>query len=116
MMELGHMLAKISMPAKGKKPINVKLLVANEDLVGHYEQLLKEKERLADERIKFEWLSLATFTKKLEESPAQYAKDIIIADEGDTLLVREVNQQLGLSYPKHLLLLSAVPREAWTGT
>ena len=58
---------------------------------------------------------MATFSEKLLDSPAQFAKDIIIADEGDTLLVREVNQQLGLSYPKHLILLSAVPREAWTG-
>ena len=36
MMELGHMLALVSLPPKSKKTINVKLLVANKDLVEHY--------------------------------------------------------------------------------
>ena len=30
--------------------------------------------------------------------------------------MREINLQLGICPPKHLVLLSAVPREAWSGT
>jgi len=50
------------------------------------------------------------------EAPEQYFKDCVVIDEGDTALVRELNQQLNISAPKHLLLLSAVPKDAFTGT
>ena len=75
-----------------------------------------EKQAQADEKITFEWLSMDTLRKQLKECPSFFCKDILVVDEGDTMLVRDVNTQLSLSYPRHLVLLSAVPRAAWTGT
>ena len=57
---------------------------------------------------------MAAFKKQLMESPSNFTKSILVVDEGDTILERVVNQ--ALSNPKHLVLLSAVPREAWNGT
>ena len=115
MMQLGHILGLATL-AKGKRPITVDLVLANGDLVEHYRQLFKEKQEHADPRVRFEWMSIDTFKKQLVECPAFFAKDILIVDEGDTMLVRDVNTQFSLSYPRHLILLSAVPKDAWTGT
>jgi len=71
---------------------------------------------LADPRVSFEWISTASFQQNLLSAPEQYSKDCVIVDEGDTVLVREVNQQLNIASPKHLMLLSAVPRDSWSGT
>ena len=66
MVDLGHILAIESLPPTGKKPITMRLIIANEDLVKHYEQLFAEKQKEADDRVKFEWLSMADFKKDLE--------------------------------------------------
>ena len=58
---------------------------------------------------------MTALKKQLHNAPAVYAKDILLVDEGDTMLVKEIKQQLGMAYPRHLVLLSAVPRSAWTG-
>ena len=115
MIDLGHVLALLSMKPNGRTPITVRLVLANEDLVKHYAQLFAEKQKEADTRVKFEWLSMTTFKEKLEENPMFYAKDVLVADEGDCLITREVKEQLVLCQPRHLVLLSAVPKEAWTG-
>ena len=94
----------------------VNLVVSNENLVSHYQQLFAEKQKLADKRVLFEWLSMDTFKKQMLQCPSAFCKDILVVDEGDTMLVHDINIQLSLSYPRHLVLLSAVPREAWTGT
>ena len=65
----------------------MKLVLANADLVSNYMELFKEKQEKADPRVVFEWLSMATFKQHLLEDPAQFTKDCIIVDEGDTLLV-----------------------------
>ena len=43
-----------------------------------------------------------------------YAKDILVVDEGDILLDKEIKKQLVKAQPRHVVLLSAVPKEAWT--
>ena len=101
---------------KGKKTMTVRLVLANGDLIPHYQQLFADKQARCDPRISIDWLSIATFKQQLQDSPAVYAKDCLVIDEGDTVLTEVVIQQLGLAYPKHLVLLSAVPRNAWTGT
>jgi len=52
----------------------------------------------------------------LLETPEYYTKSYLIIDEGDTVLNREVNQKLSQANPKHILMLSAVPKEAWSGS
>ena len=94
----------------------VRLVLQNADLVQYYKQLFSKKQALSDPRVSFDWISTATFQQNLLSAPEQYSKDCVIVDEGDTILVREVNQQLNLVAPKHLLLLSAVPRDSWSGT
>ena len=59
---------------------------------------------------------MATLKQQLRDTPTVFAKSCLVVDEGDMMLVKEVNQQLGLAYSSHLVLLSAVPREEWTGT
>lgn len=116
MMELGHILGLVSLPPTGKKPVYVRLVLANADLVKHYEQLFAKKQEEADKRVQLEWLSMDTFKTKLEEAPAQYGKDCcLVIDEGDTMLAKEVHKQLIIAQPRHLVLISAVPAEALTG-
>ena len=45
MIDLGHILAQASLKPTGKKQIAVRLIVANKDLVKHYQQLFIEKQR-----------------------------------------------------------------------
>ena len=54
--------------------------------------------------------------KELSEDPTKFQRDCIVLDEGDTYLVQEVNQHLGAANPRHVVLLSAVPRATWTPT
>ena len=56
MMQLGHALAAGTLPSKGKKTLNVNLVLANGDLVQHYRQLFAEKQGQSDPRIVFEWI------------------------------------------------------------
>ena len=60
--------------------------MANADLVDHYIKLFEKKQAQANKRVTFEWTTIATFKEKLQEEPGQFAKDIIVVDEGDTVL------------------------------
>ena len=115
MLELGHLVAQALLPSKGKQTIIVRIVLANPNLLDNYEQLFEEKMSQADSRITFTFLSTAAMKKQLLESPSFFAKDVLVVDEGDTILERQVNQQLSLCYPKQLVLLSAVPKDAWNG-
>jgi hypothetical protein len=115
LLQWGSMLGLNCLPKRGNKTVAVCLVVAN-DLVTHYKQAFTEKQALADPRIIFEWLSMDDLKKKLKECPSAHSRGVLLVDEGDTMLVREIHQQLALSYPRHLVLISAVPREAWSGT
>ena len=90
LLEWGNILGVNCLPKRGNKTVTVRLVVAN-DLVAHYKQAFTEKQDQADKRITFEWLSMTTLKQKLQDCPSAYIKDIILADEGDTLLVREIN-------------------------
>ena len=63
MLQLGHILALGVLTSKGKRPITVNLVLANADLVQHYQELFAEKQSLADPRVHFEWLSMDLFRK-----------------------------------------------------
>ena len=115
MLQLGHMLG-LSTLTTNNKNVTVRLVVANEDLVAHYKALFADKQCEADARITFEWLSMTAFKKQLLEAPAVYAMNVLVVDEGDAVLIKQVNEQLGLAKAKHVVLLSAVPRAALTGT
>ena len=116
MADLAHILALRALPRAGRKTIKVHLVLANEDLLKHYEQKFADKLKVADPRVKFEFLSIATFEKELKEDPKQYAKSVLVIDEGDTVLLKDVSEQLAIAQPRHVVLLSAVPKESWTGT
>jgi len=117
MLEIGHILGLRLLNSKCKKPVKVTLVVANTDLVSYYKNLFSEKQALADPLISFEWLNIAVFKQLLADDSAKNSvADAIIVDEGDLLLEREVNLRLNLSCPKHLILLSAVPKEGWSGS
>ena len=87
MIELGHCLGLISLPAAAHKgAITVQLLMANADLVDHYIKLFEKKQAKADKRVTFEWVTITTFKERLQEDPGQFAGDILVVDEGDTFL------------------------------
>jgi len=65
MLELAHLIGLNSLTQKSKKQVNVKLILSNADLLSYYKELYTEKQALADQRIVFEWQSLATFLKEL---------------------------------------------------
>ena len=58
---------------------------------------------------------MVNFKERLMEDPAQFVKDCIIVDEGDTLLVEETYQKFKQHHPKNLVLLSAVPADKLSG-
>ena len=43
MLELGHSIAQVLLPPKGRQRINVRMVLANPDLLDHYQQLFAEK-------------------------------------------------------------------------
>ena len=116
MLELGHTLALNSLPqAANRGSATVILVIANADLVEHYAQLFERKQAEADPRVIINWISMATFKEKLKKDPELYAKAILVVDEGDIMLEKEIRKQLSVSYPKTLVMLSAVEREQWSG-
>ena len=59
---------------------------------------------------------MSDFQKTLKENPYRFSRDTLLTiDEGDTILVKEMHEQLSKSSSKNVLLLSAVPQEAWSG-
>ena len=65
MMELGHMIGQVSLGPKSKKAQNVRLVLANSDLVTHYDTLFNQKESQRDPRLSFSWISMDTFKTSL---------------------------------------------------
>ena len=84
------------------------LIIANTDLVEHYTQLFERKQAEADPRVIISWISMATFKEELKQNPELYAKAILVVDEADIMLEKEIRKQLSVSYPKTLVMLSAV--------
>ena len=116
MLELGHTLALNSLPkAANRGSATVNLVIANADLVKHYEELFKRKQAEADPRVTINWISMTAFREQLKQNPALYAKAILVVDEGDIMLEKKIRVQLSVSYPKTLVMLSAVEREQWSG-
>ena len=117
MLEMGHIIGLQMLGQARMATAKVHLVVANADLVAFNERLFTIKQRLADYRIVFEWQSLEAFKQHLRDQPARnLAAEVAIIDEGDLLLDIETNQQLNAACPRHLVLLSAVPQDAWNGT
>ena len=79
-----------------------------------YQGQFAEKLRQAGPRIDFNWRSLADFMESWKVQAKQFKKDIIVIDEGDQVLVREVANIETFSLPKRWVLLSALPRDRWT--
>ena len=70
LLELGHAIGLTALPSKGKSTVDVKLVLSNADLVKHYQQVFADKQSHANPRVNLEWLSMATFKKRLHDSPA----------------------------------------------
>ena len=51
MLELGHILAL----TVRKRPVKVRLVLSNADLVDYYKKLFEDKQALADDTVEFEW-------------------------------------------------------------
>ena len=45
-----------------------------------------------------------------------YAKDIIVIDEGDQYLVRDISDIAKADWPRSFVLLSALPKSNWTAS
>ena len=91
------------------------LVIANTDLVEHYAELFKKKQAEKDPRVTINWISMTAFKEQLKQNPALYAKAILVVDEGDIMLEKEIRNQLSVCYPRILVMLSAVEREQWNG-
>ena len=74
-----------------------------------------KKAHQADKRVKFIWQDLASFKTKWRNEPVEYSKDIIIVDEGDLLLEKGISKIKAALWPRHIFLLSALPKASWTG-
>ena len=61
MLTLGHMLALGTRPPKGIDTVTVRLVLANPNLVSHYQRLFERKQAQADQRIAFEWMAIDKF-------------------------------------------------------
>ena len=110
MLEMGHIVGLQMLGKSRRASATVKLVVANADLVDFNERLFTIKQRLGDPRIAFEWMSFDAFKQHLLVQPAKnIAAEAAIIDEGDLLLDIDINQQLNIACPKHMVLLSAVP-------
>ena len=61
MLALGHMLALGTRPPKGIGTVIVRLVLANPNLVSHYQRLFERKQGQADQRIAFDWMAIVKF-------------------------------------------------------
>ena len=61
-------------------------------------------------------MSVATFKQQFTADPGKEVSECLVIDEGDLVLDREMNQSWNVACPRHILLLSAVPKESWNGT
>ena len=59
-------------------------------------------------------MATADFLRQWQEDPKELSKDVIVVDEGDQLLLREVAHKQTSAWPKSWVLLSALPRESWS--
>ena len=91
---MGYLLAKDLLPEKGKSEIPVKLVVPSKVLAMLYKEKFKKKMSQADERIKIDWIDLPTFREKWKANPEGYKKAIVICDEGDHLLSKDISHDL----------------------
>ena len=90
LVEMGHDLAKDLLPTKGKATIKVILVVMAAELVGIFQRKFLAKQAQADMRIEFQWMCLDTFRASWHDKPEVFAKSVILVDEGDEILRREI--------------------------
>jgi hypothetical protein len=58
---------------------------------------------------------LDSFVEEWTLKPEAFTKDIIVVDEGDLLLERTLPKVKTSILPYHMVLLSALAQESWTG-
>ena len=86
------------------------------ELVGLYRKIFMKKQAEADSRVEFIWTDLADFKDDWKKKSQSLGQEIVIVDEGDLILEREIFHLPLAVWPRRLVLLSALPREAWTAT
>ena len=116
MLELGYMMGRLLRPATGNREVNVRLIVPSPEQATLYKKRFAEKESQAETRINFIWQPLKEFLQQWIENPSQFNKDVLVADEGDQLLIRQVTHKETSAWPKRWVLLSALSRDQWSET
>ena len=81
-------MARLLRPATGKTEVNIRLIVPSVEQAALYKKRFATKEAQAESRINFVWQALPVFLQQWSENPSVFNKDVIVADEGDQLLVR----------------------------
>ena len=88
---MGYLLAKDILGIKTKAEIMVHLVVPSVPLAMLYKEKFKKKVSQADARIKIIWVDLGYFKEKWLDNPDMYDKHVVVVDEGDQLLLREIS-------------------------
>ena len=114
MLEIGYLAALKNLGQSGKGNIKVRCIVPSSELASLYENIFAKKMSEGDKRVKFIWQSHASFLEQWTANASSFSKEILMCDEGDLLIKREVSGRSVANWPKAWILLSATPRTSWT--
>lgn len=115
MVEIGYLAALEHLSSNGKAQIKVHFVVPSTELANLHEHNFAKKQAEADKRVKFFWEDHSHFRQQWKTNPSSFSKDIVIIDEGDLMLTREVSERSVTHWPRSWILLSALPKTSWTG-
>ena len=116
MVELGYHVALEHLTPTGKAQIKVHLIVPSTELANLHELNFAKKQAEADQRVKFFWEDHAQFKQLWKANPSAFIKDVVLIDEGDMMLTRDISDRSIPHWPRSWILLSALPKSSWTGT
>ena len=116
MVELGYLSALDHLGPNSKGQIKIHLVVPSIELAVLHELNFAKKQAEADKRVKFIWEDHSSFIQMWKANPSSFSKDIVIVDEGDLFLRRDISERQVPNWPRSWILLSALPKTSWTGT
>ena len=79
-----------------------------------YEKKFAKKLAEGDKRVLFIWQDHASFRQQWIENASAFTKDIVIVDEVDMFLTRDISGRAVTQWPKSFILLSATSKNSWS--
>ena len=112
MIEIGYMIGLRL--ARQKKTITVRLVVPNQEQVKIYQKKFAQKSFFANVRVKFQWMTRDNFMGLWTANVKQFARDVVVLDEGHQYLIPSFVKQVYNHWPTSVVLLSATARKCWS--